>query len=199
MPSLTTESERPQGLIMTTTHTAPVRDRDTITTTAFDNAAAADIGLLIVRVVFGGLLAAHGAQKLFGWFSGPGLDANNAMFEAMGYNPGALFGTLAGLTELVGGLLLAFGLFTPLAAAIALGTMINAINATWGPGLFGQGGWEMGLLFGAVAAGLGFTGVGRYALDAGRPWGRNGLVWGVGVLGLAVVSAVLTLILKWAL
>ncbi|WP_280494831.1 hypothetical protein [Nocardia farcinica] len=57
----------------------------------------------------------------------------------------------------------------------------------------------MGLLFGAVAAGLGFTGAGRYALDAGRPWERNGLVWGVGVLGLAVVSAVLTLILKWAL
>ncbi|WP_280268617.1 DoxX family protein [Nocardia wallacei] len=161
-----------------------------------------DIGLLVLRVFFGGLLAAHGAQKLFGWFNGPGLDANNTMFDQMGYNPGDLFGTLAGLSELVGGLLLLLGLLTPLAAAIALGTMINAINATWASGLFGGAagpGWEMPLLFAVAAAALAFTGPGRYSLDYNRPWERHGIVWGSAAVALAVVAGVLTLILKWTL
>ncbi|WP_280411054.1 DoxX family protein [Nocardia asiatica] len=158
---------------------------------------AADIGLLLVRVVFGGLLAAHGAQKLFGWWGGPGLQANADAFEQMGYNPGKLFGTLAGLTELGGGLLLLLGLLTPLAGAIVLGTMINVVNATWAMGLFG--GYEMGVLFGVVGAALPFTGPGKFSLDAGRPWRRSGFVWGVGALILAIVTGVLTLILKWVL
>ncbi|UAK32893.1 DoxX family membrane protein [Nocardia asteroides] len=158
---------------------------------------ATDIGLLILRVVFGGLLAAHGAQKLFGWWGGPGLQANADSFEQMGYNPGKLFGTLAGLTELGGGLLLLLGLLTPLAGAIVVGTMINAINVTWSGGLLG--GWEMGLLFAVVGAALPFTGPGKFSLDAGRPWGRHGFVWGVGALIVAVVAGVLTLILKWVL
>ncbi|MEU2257950.1 DoxX family protein [Nocardia xishanensis] len=170
-----------------------------IETTSPLDAVASDIGLLILRVVFGGLLAAHGAQKLFGWFSGYGWDATTAMFENMGYNPGKLFGTLAGLTEIVGGLMLVLGVLTPLAAAIVLGTMLNAINATWGPGLFGQGGWEMPLLFGAVAATLAFTGSGKFSVDAGRPWERKGFVWGAGAVVLAVATGVVTLILKWVL
>ncbi|MFR9751754.1 DoxX family protein [Nocardia sp. 004] len=158
---------------------------------------AADIGLLIVRVVFGGLLAAHGAQKLFGWWDGPGWQENADGFEQMGYNPGEVFGTLAGLTELGGGLLLLLGLLTPLAGAIVLGTMINAINAIWSGGLLG--GYEMGLMFAVVGAAFPFIGPGRFALDAGRPWGRHGFVWGMGALLLAVVTGVLTLALKWTL
>ncbi|WP_249644902.1 DoxX family protein [Nocardia sputi] len=165
-------------------------------TTELDGIAT-DIGLLILRVVFGGLLAAHGAQKLFGWWGGPGLQANADSFEQMGYNPGKLFGTLAGLTELGGGLLLLLGLLTPLAGAVVVGTMINAINVTWSGGLLG--GWEMGLLFAVVGAALPFTGPGKFSLDAGRPWGRHGFVWGVGALVVAVVAGVLTLILKWVL
>ncbi|MBF6206895.1 DoxX family membrane protein [Streptomyces gardneri] len=165
-------------------------------TTELDGIAT-DIGLLILRVVFGGLLAAHGAQKLFGWWGGPGLQANADSFEQMGYNPGKLFGTLAGLTELGGGLLLLLGLLTPLAGAIVVGTMINAINVTWSGGLLG--GWEMGLLFAVVGAALPFTGPGKFSLDAGRPWGRHGFVWGVGALIVAVVAGVFTLILKWVL
>ncbi|MFE7746480.1 DoxX family protein [Nocardia sp. NPDC057455] len=172
-----------------------VLDR-TRTDTELDGVAA-DIGLLIVRVVFGGLLAAHGAQKLFGWWGGPGLQANADGFEQMGYNPGKVFGTLAGLTELGGGLLLLLGLLTPLAGAIVVGTMINAINATWAGGLLG--GYEMGLMFAVVGAALPFTGPGKFSLDAGRPWERHGFVWGVGALILAIVTGALTLILKWAL
>ncbi|MEU4417251.1 MULTISPECIES: DoxX family protein [Nocardia] len=169
-------------------------------TATTDETTAAGIGLLVLRVGFGGLMAAYGTQKLFGWFNGPGWRANADGFTAMGYNPGEIFGTLAGLTELVGGLLLVFGLFTPLAAAVVLGTMINAINVLWSGGLFPSDpstpGYTTPLLFALVAAALAFTGPGRFSLDAGRPWQRQGVVWGAGAVAVAVVAAVVTLILK---
>lgn len=165
---------------------------------ALDNSAT-DIGLVLLRVVFGGLLAAHGSQKLFGWFSGMGFSGNNAAFDGMGYNPGKLFGTLAGLSEFAGGILLLLGLLTPLASAIVLGTMINAINATWSGGLLTGKGYEMPLLFATVGAVVAFTGPGRFSLDVGRPWQRQGVVWGVATIVVAVVAAVITLILKWVL
>ncbi|MEU7145127.1 DoxX family protein [Nocardia sp. NPDC046473] len=177
--------------------TKSVLDRAT-TNTELDGASA-DIGLLLIRVVFGALLVAHGTQKLFGWFWGYGWNANAAMFDGMGYNPGKFFGTLAGLSEITGGVLLALGLFTPLAGAIVLGTMINAINVTWGPGLFGQGGWETPLLFAVVGTGFAFIGAGRYSLDHGRPWQRQGLMVGAAMVVLGVVAAVVTLVFKWIL
>ncbi|MGY4099798.1 DoxX family protein [Nocardia sp. R16R-3T] len=167
-------------------------------TSTLDNSAA-DIGLLLLRVVFGGLLAAHGSQKLFGWFNGAGWRANAATFDSMGYNPGKLFGTLAGLSEFTGGLLLVLGLLTPLASAIVLGTMINAVNATWGGGLLSGKGYEMPLLFAAAGAVVAFTGPGKFSLDHGRPWQRQGVVWGVAAIVVAVIAAMVTLILKWTL
>lgn len=171
-----------------------------LTPTTADETTAAGIGLLALRVGFGGLMAAYGTQKLLGWFNGPGWRANADGFTAMGYNPGEFFGTLAGLAELVGGLLLVVGLFTPLAAAIVLGTMINAINVLWSGGLFPADpsvpGFTTPLLFALAAAALAFTGPGRFSLDAGRPWQRQGVVWGGGAVALAVVAAVVTLIFK---
>jgi putative oxidoreductase len=163
-----------------------------------DNSAA-DIGLVLLRVVAGGLLAAHGSQKLFGWFSGMGWSRNAAAFDSMGYNPGKLFGTLAGLSEFTGGILLVLGLLTPLASAIVLGTMINAINTTWSGGLMTGKGYELPLLFATVGAVVAFTGPGKFSLDSGRPWQRQGVVWGVAAIAVAVIAAVLTLILKWTL
>ncbi|KQY34578.1 DoxX family protein [Nocardia sp. Root136] len=171
-------------------------------TATTDETTAAGIGLLVLRVGFGGLMAAYGTQKLFGWFNGKGWQSTVDDFTAMGYNPGEIFGTLAGLTELVGGLLLVFGLFTPLAAAIVLGTMINAINVLWSGGLFPEyplTGYTTPLLFALVAAALAFTGPGRFSLDAGRRWERQGLVWGGAAVAVALGAAVLTLILKAAL
>ncbi|WP_433194924.1 DoxX family protein [Nocardia sp. CA-107356] len=167
-------------------------------TATLDNFAT-DIGLVLLRVVFGGLLAAHGSQKLFGWFNGAGWSANAATFDSMGYNPGKLFGTLAGLSEFTGGILLLLGLLTPLAAAIVLGTMINAINTTWGGGLLTGKGYEMPLLFATVGAVVAFTGPGKLSLDSGRPWQRQGIVWAVAAIVVAVIAAVVTLILKWTL
>ncbi|WP_405489821.1 DoxX family protein [Nocardia sp. NBC_00511] len=154
---------------------------------------ATDIGLLAARVGFGALLAVHGSQKLFGWFNGYGLDATAGAFGGMGYDPGKFFATLAGLSEITGGLLLALGLVTPLAAAIVLGTMINAANASW------QGGfamWELPVVYAIAAIALAFTGPGRLSLDAGRPWARQGLVWGAGAVALGVVAALITLAVK---
>ncbi|WP_084535138.1 DoxX family protein [Nocardia yamanashiensis] len=181
---------------MTTLEQTVENAMTTPNTTATNSVTGSDIGLLIARVGFGGLLAVHGSQKLFGWFGGYGWDATTQAFDGMGYNPGKFFGTLAGLTELGGGLLLLLGLLTPLAAAAALGTMINAANATWSGG-FAM--WELPVLFGIAAAALAFTGPGRLSLDHGRPWQRHGLVWGAGAVALAVVAAIVTLVLKSAL
>lgn len=80
-----------------------------------------DLGLLLLRLGAGGVLAAHGAQKLFGWFGGGGLEQTGAAMEAMGYVPGKQSAAAAGLSELGGGALLALGLATPAAGAAAAG------------------------------------------------------------------------------
>jgi putative oxidoreductase len=152
-----------------------------------------DIGLLVLRIGFGWLLIVHGTQKLFGWFGGAGLTATAAAFGHMGYNPGKFFATLAGLCETTGGLLLALGLLTPLAAAIALGTMINAINQTWGHGLKG---YELALVFAIAIVSIAFTGPGRFSLDHDRPWRRQGATWGLVAVVLAVVAGLITLAVK---
>ncbi|APB01190.1 DoxX family protein [Nocardia seriolae] len=160
---------------------------------ASNGVSGADIGLLVARVGFGGLLAVHGSQKLFGWFNGYGLDATGQAFVGMGYDPGKFFATLAGLSEITGGLLLVLGLLTPLGAAIALGTMLNAINAARGGG-FAM--WELPAVYAIASVAFAFAGPGRLSLDHGRPWQRQGLVWGAAAVALAVVAALVTLAVK---
>ncbi|TFV56613.1 DoxX family protein [Mycobacterium sp. PS03-16] len=156
----------------------------------------ADVGVLVLRVVFGGLLTAAGLQKLLGWFGGPGLTETGAMFEQIGYRPGVFFAGVAGLLEVVGGLLLLLGLFTPLASAIVIGVMINAASATWSAGLFGLGGYQMALLYGTAGAVIACTGAGVLALDQGRPWQRTGPRWAAASILTGVASAVAVLVLK---
>ncbi|MGW3315954.1 DoxX family membrane protein, partial [Streptomyces fungicidicus] len=76
-----------------------------------------DLGLLLLRLGTGGVLAAHGAQKLFGWFGGGGIEGTGQFMESIGYTPGRTSATAAGLAEAGGGLLLALGLATPAAGA----------------------------------------------------------------------------------
>jgi putative oxidoreductase len=156
----------------------------------------ADVGLLLVRVVFGGLLAAAGLQKLFGWFGGPGLSETGAVFEQIGYSPGVFFAAVAGLLETVGGLLLLMGLFTPLACSIVVGVMINAISATWSGGLFGPSGYQPALLYATVGALIACTGAGALALDSGRTWQREGAPWAAASIATGVAAAVGVLLLK---
>lgn len=155
---------------------------------------AEDLGLLILRLAFGLALASHGAQKLFGWFNGNGLDRTSGFFEKLGYEPGGAFAALAGASELGGGLLLAAGLFMPLASAIVLGVMLNAVAAEWDGGFYG--GYELPLLYAAVAVVLALTGPGRHSLDQGRPWARQGLPWAGLSVALGLGTALLTLIYK---
>ena len=146
-------------------------------------------GLFLIRAVLGALLFAHGTQKLYGWFGGYGLDGTGGFFESVGHKPGRTMAKLAGLSEAGGGLLLLMGLFTPLGSAMIVGTMIVAAvsvhkdNGLWST----NGGYELPLLNAAVAAGLAFTGAGKWSLDSAldTPWNRG---FGAGLLALCLAG-----------
>jgi len=125
-------------------------------------------GIFIIRLFFGLAIAAHGTQKLFGWFGGHGIKATGAMFESIGFRPGAVFAAAAGLTEMGGGLLVALGLFTPFGAAGVISTMLVAmISVHLKNGFFAMGnGIELPFLYAAAALGIAFAGPGLLSLDA---------------------------------
>ncbi|MEU3843345.1 DoxX family membrane protein [Streptomyces sp. NPDC028635] len=126
-----------------------------------------DLGLLLLRLGTGGVLAAHGAQKLFGWFGGHGLEGTGQFMESVGYRPGRTSAMAAGLAETGGGVLLALGLATPAAGASAAGAMAGAAAVHAPNGFFAQsGGYEYAASLGLTAAGLAVTGPGRLSLDA---------------------------------
>lgn len=124
-------------------------------------------GLLIIRLVVGLALAAHGAQKLFGWFGGYGLKGTGGWMESIGIKPGYTMALLAGLAEFGGGLLFAAGLFIEIGAVLIAGTMLVAIvkvhlqNGFW----VTSNGYEFNLILIAVVIGVALTGAGDYSLD----------------------------------
>jgi putative oxidoreductase len=125
-----------------------------------------DTGLLLLRLVLGLLLAAHGSQKLFGWFGGYGVAGTGGWLASIGFRPGNVMAVITGLAELLAGLALALGLLTPLAAAAVVGTLgvaawTHSANGLWGT----NGGYEMPLLYIAGAAALAFTGPGAFSVD----------------------------------
>ncbi|MFH9659581.1 DoxX family membrane protein [Streptomyces sp. NPDC017248] len=160
-----------------------------------DGLAAGDWGLLLLRLTFGLLMAGHGAQKLFGLFGGPGLTATGKGFAALGYHPGKLFAVIGCLSELLGGLGLAVGLLTPLAAAALIGVMINAmVTVTGAHGLWEtKGGVEYNVSIAVVALAVAALGPGRLALDRFFPWGAGGWPEAAVALGLGGVAAAITL------
>src|SRR3984957_6330939 len=149
-----------------------------------------NIGLLILRLVFGLTMAAHGSQKLFGWFGGGGIAGAAPFMEQLGFRPGRLHAVLAGLVEAGGGLMLAAGLFTPLAAAMIISVMlVAAVTVHLANGFFAQnGGCEYTLAFATGVLALAFTGPGALSLDAvlGIAW--YGTAWGVTALALGLLG-----------
>src|SRR5690349_13788095 len=127
-----------------------------------------DTGLLLARVVLGLLMAAHGSQKLFGWFGGYGIAGTGGSMEALGFEPGKFFAAAAGATEFAGGVLIALGLLGPLGPAMVVSTMIVAIATVhWQHGVFAQNnGFELPLFYAVSAASLALIGYGAYSIDA---------------------------------
>jgi putative oxidoreductase len=153
-----------------------------------------DTGLFLLRIVVGVLLAGHGAQKLFGWFGGHGLEGTGGFFHGLGYKPGKRWAFVAGMSEFGGGLLLALGLFTPLAAAAIIGTMFNAVmsvhvkNGPWAS----NGGWEYNLVIATSAAAVAFIGPGAASLDNAFGWDFAGVEWGIAALALGLGAGIVT-------
>lgn len=130
---------------------------------ATDNGA----GALALRVPLGVIFAAHGAQKLFGWFGGYGLEGTGQFFGSVGLNPGYLMALLAGLVEFFGGLALVLGvLVRPAAAALAFAMLIAVFAVHWSKGFFASsGGYEYALALFAASLALVFSGAGRLSVD----------------------------------
>ncbi len=159
--------------------------------TQMADAAMVSTGLLVARLVFGPLMAAHGAQKLFGWFGGPGLRATAGGMEHLRFRPGLPFALAAGVTEIVSGVLVALGLLGPVGPALMVSVMlVAAVSAHLQNGLWGQnGGYEMALVYGAAAFALALTGPGAFSADAAlglAPLWTPAFAWialGAGLIG----------------
>jgi putative oxidoreductase len=127
-----------------------------------------DTALLILRLVVGLYVTAHGAQKLFGWFEGHGFSKTQGLLGGMlGYRPAWLWTLAVGLAEFVGGLLFALGLLSPIGAIGVGAAMLSAtLVPHWSKGPFAtKGGYEQTLTNLAVAVGVGLAGPGLYSFD----------------------------------
>lgn len=123
--------------------------------------------ITLLRLLVGAIFIGHGAQKLFGWFGGPGMQGHRGFLESLGFREASLWAWISALAEFIGGLLILLGLFTPIAAAMAIGAMLVAIvKVHWANGLWNQnGGIEYPLLLGFNAALIGLVGPGPLALN----------------------------------
>ncbi|QKT12380.1 MULTISPECIES: DoxX family protein [unclassified Rhodococcus (in: high G+C Gram-positive bacteria)] len=151
-----------------------------------------DLGLLVLRLVVGGTLLAHGLQKLTGWWNGPGLGGYRDILVDSGFDHARVLAVAGAVGEVAGGALLILGLLTPIAAATVVAVMINAwcLKQSMVPGLeyFAPEGIEYETVLGAAAAAIILTGPGRISLDGRRKWATRPYVGStvILILGAAV-------------
>ena len=146
-----------------------------------------DIARLLVRLVVGGLLAGHGAQKLFGWFEGPGPEGTTGMMEQLELQPPRQWALMAGLSEFGGGVLTALGALNPLGPLGIIGAMTMATaKVHWGKPIWvSAGGAELPVTNIAIMTALGLVGPGRYSVDHAL---RLRLPWWIGMLGVIGIA-----------
>lgn len=153
-------------------------------------------GLLFLRVVVGLVLAAHGTQKLLGWWGGGGIRGTAAWLGSSGFRPPLLMTLLVGASE-TSGTLFALGLLTPFAALAIASVMVVAVGSVhWKNGFFAtKGGYEFNLTLWAAVIAVAAIGPGRFSLDRAFGWDDNlsGVWWGVGVLALSLAGGALVL------
>ncbi len=132
------------------------------------------LSLLVIRFAVGLLIFGHGAQKVLGVAGGPGFVRWSGVVASMGFRPAPLWATLAAGAELIGGIAIALGLLTPLAAAALVGHFIVAIaKAHWPKGMWASaGGYEYPFVLMLVCAAIGMSGPGVYSVDAALGWDR---------------------------
>ena len=125
------------------------------------------IALLLLRLVTGGLLVGHGAQKLFGAFGGKGVEGTAQRFKRMGLEPAQQWAQVAGGAEVAGGALTALGLLSPIGAIVTTAPMIVAWRKAHGdkPIWVSQGGAELPLTNLTIAAALILAGPGPASID----------------------------------
>ena len=145
-----------------------------------------NLAALILRVALGGLMAGHGAQKLFGSFGGPGMEGTSGFMEMLGLKPGKPWAAMAGLSEFGGGVLTLLGLLNPVGPIGVIGSMAMATTkAHWGKPIWvTEGGAELPVTNIAAATALIVGGPGKYSLD--RALGLRLPGW-LAPLGLVVV------------
>jgi putative oxidoreductase len=126
-----------------------------------------DLGLLVLRLTVGGLMAGHGAQKLFGWFGGHGLQGTAGWLESMGMRPGKQWALMAGLSEFGGGVMTLLGFLNPLGPLGTIGSMgMATAKVHWGKPIWvTSGGAELPVTNIAAALALGLAGPGRLSVD----------------------------------
>lgn len=171
-------------------------------TRAADRRGTQDLGLLLLRVAVGVLLIAHGLQKAFGWWGGPGFGGWEESLTQMGFQHAGILTYVATVGQIAAGVLLVLGLFTPLAAAGALAYLVNGVLADAMAAHeearlsdFLTDGYEYKLILVCAVAAIILTGPGRYGLDAGRGWARRPFIGSFAALLLGIGAAVAV----WAL
>ena len=129
--------------------------------------SSATFAPLALRVPAGIIFMAHGAQKLFGWFGGYGLEGTGKWMASIGLEPGFLMALMAGGAEFFGGLFILLGLLTrPTALVLAVTMVVAIVTVHLDKGLFiSNGGYEFGLALLAMSASLLVSGAGRLGVD----------------------------------
>jgi putative oxidoreductase len=149
-----------------------------------------DLALLVARTALGSSIAAHGAQKLFGWFGGPGMDSASQMMQSLGFQPGDRYARLASLSEIGAGALIATGTGGPLGPALLLGVMGTAAGSVHVKNGYWQsnGGYELNAMYALLALLLAVEDHGRFSFDHASGVRRHMRPW-MGWLALAAGAA----------